>query len=204
MNARQLRLVRAALVSSVATLIAAISHTFGGGSAPHPLLIVAIATLLMPVCALLFGVRQSRARVASGVVLSQVVFHILFQALGSPTAADVLGEGSGVTNGVHTHQIDLASLGSGSAAATPSAMMLFAHFVAAILTTVLVWHGEAIMRAVARWVDAHIRRASPATPAAHRKPPRLRSAVFVALDAAFSRTEPQRGPPRLSSGISAA
>ncbi|MGV2903535.1 hypothetical protein ACNPM4_17850, partial [Microbacterium sp. AGC62] len=71
MNARQLRLVRAAAVSSVATLLAALSHTFGGGAAPHPLLILAVATLLTPFSALLVGTRQSRGRVASAVFVAQ-------------------------------------------------------------------------------------------------------------------------------------
>lgn len=190
MNARQLRLVRAAAVSSVATLIAALSHTIGGGAAPHPLLILAVATLIMPLSALLVGVRQSRTRAAVAVFLGQAAFHLVFQALGAPTGAQVGGGG-------HSHHIDLALLGSASPLAAPSTMMLFAHAVAAVLTTLLVWHGEAVVRVVARWVEALFRRADAVVPAAHHRPPRLRSILFPSFDAAVSSAVPRRGPPAL-------
>ena len=45
MTSRQLRFLRAAAVSAIATLLAAVSHTLAGGAAPHPLLIAAVATL---------------------------------------------------------------------------------------------------------------------------------------------------------------
>lgn len=191
MNTRQLRLVRAAVVSSVATLIAALSHTLGGGAAPHALLILAVATLLTPMSALLVGVRHSRGRVAATVFVGQAAFHLLFQALGSPTgSAPVVGGG-------HSHHVDLAVLGAASPATAPGTLMLFAHVVAAVLTTVLVWHGEAVVRVVARWVDALFRHASAAAPATHRRPPFLRSVAVVSFDAAVSAAEPRRGPPAL-------
>lgn len=191
MNARQLRLVRAAAVSSIATLIAAISHTFGGGAAPHPLLILAVATLLTPLSALLVGVRQSRARVAVAVLLSQGAFHLLFQALGSPTESEIIG-GAG-----HVHQVDLALLGSASPVATPGTIMIVAHAVAAVLTILLVWHGETLVRIVARWFEALFAHASAVTPTEHGRPLRLRSIVVPPFDAAVSAAAPRRGPPAL-------
>ncbi|WP_061016574.1 hypothetical protein ABRP18_010365 [Microbacterium sp. WHRI 7836] len=191
MNARQLRLVRAAAVSSVATLLAALSHTLGGGAAPHVLLIVAVTSLITPLAALLVGVRQSRARVALAVFLGQAAFHVVFQVLGSPTVA------APIAGGGHAHHLDLSLLASPSPAAAPGALMLSAHLVAAVLTTLLVWHGEAIVRVVARWVDALLRRASAVVPALHRRPARLRSMVFSPFDAAVSSALPRRGPPAL-------
>lgn len=194
MNARQLRLVRAAAVSSVATLLAALSHTFGGGAAPHPLLIVAVATLLTPFSTLLVGTRQSRGRVASAVFVAQAAFHLLFQALGSPTGADTLG-GVG-----HAHHLNLDLLGPAMSATSPSTMMLVAHVAAAALTTLLVWHGETILGHVARWVEAMFRRATANAPAEHRRPLRLRSALLPSFDAAVCATAPRRGPPALVRG----
>ena len=189
MTSRQLRLVRAAAVSAVATLIAAISHTIGGGSAPHPLLILAVATLLTPLSALLIGVRRSRGRVAFAVLGSQAAFHLLFQALGSPT---------GTTTGVgHAHHLDLAALGPAASVTAPGTMMLFAHGVAALLTTLLVWHGESIVRVVARWVGALLRQAGPIAPVDHRRPTPLRSASLPSLDAAVTASVSRRGPPVL-------
>jgi hypothetical protein len=193
-NARQLRLVRAAAVSSVATLLAALSHTLGGGAAPHALLILAIATLVTPLSAVLVGVRQSRGRVALAVFLAQGAFHVLFQLLGAPTGTTSIGGGGGA----HSHHLDVALLGSTAPAAAPGALMLFAHVVAAVLTTILVWHAEAVVRIVARWVDALFRRASALAPAMHRRPPRLRSVTVVSFDAAVSAAVPRRGPPALA------
>lgn len=191
MNARQLRLVRAAAVSSVATLLAALSHTFGGGAAPHPLLILAVATLLTPFSALLVGTRQSRGRVASAVFVAQAAFHMLFQALGSPTGADTLG-GVG-----HTHHLNLDLLGPATSETSLSTTMLLAHLAAAVLTTVLVWHGETLLGSIVRWVEAMFRRAAAGAPAQHRRPPRLRSTLLPSFDAAVAAAVPRRGPPAL-------
>jgi len=190
-NARQLRLVRAAVVSSVATLLAALSHTLGGGAAPHPLLILAVATLLTPLSALLVGVRQSRGRVAVAVVVSQVAFHLLFQALGSPTEVDLAG-GTG-----HVHHLTLSALAPASPASAPATMMLFAHAVAALLTTLVVWHGETVVRAVVRWVEALLRRAAVIAPVEHRRPLRPRAITLPSFDAAASSAVSRRGPPAL-------
>ncbi|MFB8190218.1 hypothetical protein ACFC14_12885 [Microbacterium sp. NPDC055988] len=191
MNARQLRLLRAAAVSSVATLLAALSHTFGGGAAPHPLLILAVATLLTPFSALLVGSRQSRGRVAAAVFVAQGAFHLLFQALGSPTGADTVGVVG------HDHHLDLDLLGPATAETSLTTMMLLAHIAAALLTTVLVWHGEALLRSVVRWVEAMLQRAATVAPAEHPRPPRLRSTLLPSFDAAVLAAVPRRGPPAL-------
>lgn len=191
MNARQLRLVRAAAVSSVATLLAGVSHTLGGGAAPHPLLILAVATLLTPLSALLVGVHRSRARVAAAVLFAQGAFHLLFQALGSPT-------GTRAPSGLgHVHHLDLSLLGPASPAVSADTSMFVAHAVAAVLTTLVVWHGEAVVRAVTRWVEALLRHAAVIAPVAHRRPPRLRSRILPSFDAAISAAVPRRGPPAL-------
>ncbi len=83
MTSRQLRLVRGAAASTAATIIAAVSHTIGGGAAPHPLLIVALSVFLTPVAALLVGRRANIIRLGAAVVLAQTVFHVLFAALGA-------------------------------------------------------------------------------------------------------------------------
>lgn len=194
MTSRQLRLVRAAAVSSVATLIAAVSHTLGGGAAPHPLLIVAVIALLTPLSAVLIGVRQSPARVAATVLFSQAAFHLLFQALGSPT-----GTGLASSSG-HAHHVDLQVLGPLVPTAGVDVSMLLAHVVAAALTTLLVWRGESVVRTIAGWVRALLRRGAPTAPADHRRPATLRSFVLPPFDAAVSPAVSRRGPPALLRG----
>lgn len=191
MNARQLRLVRAAAVSSVATLLAAVSHTLGGGSAPPPLLILAVTALLTPLSALLVGARRSRGRVALAVLIAQGAFHVIFQVLGSPS-------GTGTAPGLgHSHHVDLSLLGPASPATAPGALMLLAHGIAAVLTTLLVWHGEGVLRAVARWVETLLLRVIVFAPSEHPRPRPLRSLPLPPLDAAVTAAVSRRGPPLL-------
>lgn len=190
MTSRQLRLLRAASASAVATTLAAVSHTVAGGPAPHPLLVVAMASFLVPLAAVLLGGRASRFRVAATVAVSQTLFHTAFQALGAPTGGTVV---SG-----HQHHLDPSALGTVAASATaPDAAMLLGHLVAAVLTTAALWHGESMVRAVAGWVEAYLRRAiSPFRPT--HDP--LALPVFSAprpVAHALSSSVSRRGPPAL-------
>ena len=191
MTSRQLRLLRAASASSVATLLAAVSHTLAGGPAPHPLLVVAVTALLVPAAALLIGARASRARVTLTVLVSQAAFHLVFQMLGAPVAgAPVLGG--------HAHTVDLAALGPVAAVAAPDALMLGGHVVAAILTTVALWRGESVVRAIAGWMLALLRHAVAPIPAAHERPEPLRTALRPLTDPVLTASVTRRGPPALS------
>lgn len=196
MTPRQLRLMRSAGVSGVATILAAVSHTFGGGAAPHPLLVLALATLLTPVAAVLIGSGPSRARVATAVLVSQAAFHAAFQALGSPTG---IGAGTGAPRG-HLHTLDLSALGTAASAAGVDGTMVVAHVIAGVLTVLLVWHGETVLRAIAAWVRALLRSAPETAPAQHRRPPRLRSSRRPRHDVAVTAAVSRRGPPVLLHG----
>ncbi len=191
---RQLRLLRAAAVSATATLIAAVSHTIGGGAAPHPLLILAVTVLFLAPTAALLGLRRSRWRVAVAVLVSQAAFHLVFQLLGSPTA-DVDG-----AIGPHVHHFDLAALSGTVSVAPIDATMLLAHADAAVLTTLLVWHAERLLRAVAGWFRALVRRASPTGFSGHRRPTPLRPLRFAPLDRAVAAAVSRRGPPVCARG----
>lgn len=150
MTSRQLRLLRGAAASSIATIIAAVSHTIGGGAPPHPLLILALGVFLTPVAALLVGRAPQIGRLSTAVVLSQTIFHVLFVALGATASPTVHAR--------HHHVITLDPLTSTVA---PDAGMLGAHIAAAILTIALLWRGERLLRGVARWVRAALRTRMP-------------------------------------------
>lgn len=189
MTIRQLRLLRAAAASSVATLLAAVSHTVAGGSAPHPLLIVGVAVLLVPLVAVLIGAKLSKARTALVVLVSQAAFHVTFQELGAPTVTNVISFG---------HQHGPPVLGEVSVAALPDALMVAGHVLAAIVTTALLWHGESVVRAIAGWMLALLLVAVALVPADHRRPALLVSHRHPLVDAVHGGAISRRGPPQHS------
>lgn len=193
MTLRQLRLVRAAAASSVATVLAAVSHTIGGGAAPHPLLVLAMAVLLIPVAAVLVGGRASRTRIALAVLVGQAAFHIVFALLGAPTTGSVAG--ASVTG--HQHHIDLTTLGPAAAVAAPDALMLVAHLVAAVLTTALLCHGESLIHTIARWIVARLRARSASVRLPHRRRTPLSSLTPNLINPALTVSVSRRGPPVL-------
>lgn len=186
--------MRAVVVSSAATLIAAVSHTIGGGAAPHPLLILAVSALITPLSALLIGVRASRIRTAATVLFAQAAFHVVFQVLGAPTA-----DGA-PASGTHAHHLDLTQLAAASVAPTPGPTMLGAHLVAAVLTMLLLWHGEKLFGAVSDWVLALLSSVPVLAPPDHRRPSRLVSTLVPLTDSALTGAVSRRGPPALLRG----
>lgn len=191
MTSRQLRLLRGAAASSGATVIAAVSHTVGGGAPPHPLLIAALSVFLAPVAALLVGRRLSLFRLSTAVLVSQSVFHVLFVALNATVTPTVAGSG-------HHHALSLGPVDSPGAIA-PDAGMLGAHVVAAILTIALLWRGEAMLRAIARWVRAALRTRMPV---AHSRPApaSIARTARIIVHAVNLGDASRRGPPILSRG----
>lgn len=188
MTTRQLRVLRAASASSVATLLAAVSHTFAGGLAPHPLLMVAVSVLLMPLAAMLIGARLSKVGVSLTVFVCQAAFHLVFQVLGAPIGAETdLG-----------HQHEMLALGPVTVAALPDPTMIIGHVLAGIATTSLLWHGERIVRVIAGWMLARTRHAHPHVPAECRRPTVLVSHRHPLVDAARSAAVSRRGPPHFS------
>ncbi|GAB3599885.1 hypothetical protein [Microbacterium tumbae] len=184
MTTRQLRLLRAAAASSSATILAAVSHTVGGGMPPHPLLVVAVSVLLVPLAAALIGRRPSPARTAVTVVLAQLVFHVLFHVLGATMTTTAAPP--------HSHEL---VLGPVVATALPDAPMLLSHLCAAALTAVLLWHGERMLRGVGAWVQARLLRLLPAVPARHDVPGIPASPVLTVTLAPLGPAVSRRGPP---------
>ncbi|CAH0138823.1 MULTISPECIES: hypothetical protein [unclassified Microbacterium] len=194
MTSRQLRLLRGAAAASVATIIAAVSHTVGGGAAPHPLLIAALSVFLTPIAALLIGRRASIVRLSAVVLLSQSVFHVLFVALNATVTPAVANAG-------HQHTLSLVfveTLGSAEEAAAPDTAMLGAHVVAAVLTTALLWRGETVLRAIHRWVRAVLRRRALQPHADWPVPASIADTTRVFVSTILVGDVRRRGPPTLS------
>ncbi|WP_409047254.1 hypothetical protein AB2L57_12695 [Microbacterium sp. HA-8] len=157
MTARQLRALRGAGAAATAVLLAAVSHTVGGGSAPDALVIAAVAVLVWPLCTLIVGRRLGPLGLAIAVLVAQGALHAAFAATSGWTP---LHAGGGHEHGLTASTIATVSEPV-SAAGTP---MLAAHLVAAAAAFVLLRHGEYAVRAIARWVVRLALRAGPAAP----------------------------------------
>ncbi|GAA1529372.1 hypothetical protein HD600_002363 [Microbacterium ginsengiterrae] len=194
MTSRQLRLLRGAAASSVATIIAAVSHTVGGGASPHPLLIVAVSVFLAPLAAVMVGRRPSLPRLSATVVVSQVIFHALFVALNA-TVTPTVGSST------HDHSGVVLPVDVATAAIVTDGGMTTAHVVAAVLTIALLHRGESVLVAIARGVHAVLRRGLPvAAPASWPAPAAFAGTARTAVDIIRIADASRRGPPVLFRG----
>ena len=86
-RSRATRVIRASVAASIATFVALFWHVAAGGAMPHWLGIAVPWVLSLAVCTVLVGRALSLLRLSVAVVLSQLLFHLLF----------VLGAGGGAT-----------------------------------------------------------------------------------------------------------
>lgn len=164
-----LRLVRGGTAASIATTVALGGHLAGGGAMPAWLGILVPWWLAVAVCTLLAGTHFSLARMGVAVLASQALFHGLFSAgtPGGPGRALVdppgshLGHGTGHaghgTGGVVGRDAH-GDGGEGVASVADHALhgshsdlrMLLLHVLAAMVTAVLLQHGESVLMRCAR------------------------------------------------------
>ncbi|MEX5272265.1 hypothetical protein [Kocuria sabuli] len=139
--------------------LAAASHHAGDTAAPDPVVVVVSAAVAVGVCVLLAGHRMGPVRLGSAVVLSQGVYHLLFSLSGGNTT----GVGSHVPRGAepgpgHTHP----ALGTVSrdlpSAETAHWLMLLLHLLAAVVTHLLLRHGERAWWSLVDVLGAPVRR----------------------------------------------
>ncbi|MGM7666168.1 hypothetical protein [Microbacterium sp. A93] len=190
MTSRQLRLLRGATASSVATIIAAVSHTTGGGAPPHPLLVLALSVFLTPVAALLVGRTLSVGKLSVTVLLAQTIFHVLFVALGATLT----------TPGIATGHQHVMALGPLTSTVAPDAGMLGAHLLAAAVTIALLWRGERILRGIAHWVRAALRVRLPRLHSDWPVPASCPETAPAFVAATRTSDVSRRGPPVFSCG----
>ncbi|KQO97560.1 hypothetical protein [Leifsonia sp. Leaf264] len=152
MSQRGARTARGLTAAVVATLLAGLSHSIGGGvGAQVPVgvgTVVAFAFAAM-VCVALAGRTLSLARLAASVILSQLAFHGLFAVSGSSLQV--------TTNPAAHHDTAahlMQQLGTGGAAAQmgghpahDGTAMILAHILAAVVTIAALYRGERAARA---------------------------------------------------------
>ena len=145
MTTRWARFARGWVVAVFATLLAALSHTLGGGAAPSGLAVVVSLAFAGMICVGLAGRTVSTLRLALSVLLSQLIFHTLFSFGG---AGGALTTDASATAGLHGHAA-APSVAAVLPAAEPAAhlghagwAMWLAHLAAAAVTIVALRHGE--------------------------------------------------------------
>jgi len=152
MRERPLRALRGAAAATVAVLLAAVSHTLGGGAAPSPAILVGVSALAWPLATALVGRRLRPTGLAASVILAQAILHVVFALTNG-----VNGVHAGA---LHEHgSLVLDSAGVMAHTAAPTPPMLIAHLVAAIASFVLLFAGERMIRALAAWTHAVLGRA---------------------------------------------
>lgn len=178
-----MRGIAAALFS---TLAAATSHSLAGGTL-SPVGLVLAATFATIVCIALAGRTLSAWRLAASVGLSQFVFHLAFSSIGT---------GGTVT---HTGHHTMTVTADATAGFTTDGWMWAAHASAAVVTVLMLLHGEAafwrlrelVLFALSSWLVP-----VPELPGVRREPTGLvdRPRLFLLLRAALQ----YRGPPAIS------
>jgi hypothetical protein len=146
MHSRSNRLARGIVAAAIATLVAALSHTIGGGVFPSaPLLALAFITSV-GWCTALLGRRFSWPRVSAAVIASQALFHGTF-ALTGTGGARVVAETSG--HAEHGGSTTLTVVAGEVGHLHDGSVMLVAHAVAAIVTIVAMRLADRSSRATA-------------------------------------------------------
>ena len=77
-RSRATRVIRASVAASIATFVALFSHVAAGGAMPQWLGIAVPWVLSLAVCTVLVGRALSLVRLSAAVLVSQLLFHLLF------------------------------------------------------------------------------------------------------------------------------
>lgn len=166
---RSERVLRAAAVACLSTAVALAMHLAGGGAMPSMIGVGAPVVLTFVVGAPLAGAPLSRWRLATAVVVAQVLFHLTF----------ALGRGD---HAAHTH-------------VTPS--MLGAHAAAALATYAVLRRADVLVALIRQATLSLVRRLTRVAPRAvtsHAAAPVFPGGPFLSIGIARC-TRGLRGPP---------
>ena len=199
MTARSLRAVRGVTAAAIATVLAAVSHTLGGGSAPSAGLILAITLMAAPLATALVGPRLTLWRLTTAVLMSQIAFHAAFSTFGSEA-------GAGMVASAHQHGSSARALPSTDAIPpAPNAitavfsadpLMVGVHVAAAIVSIALLHRGEHALRCLMAMVIDVVARRSSVPVSSHRPAlPATASALAIPVSTPLTTSIRRRGPP---------
>jgi len=140
-------MMRAWIAAGFATIIAASSHTLGGGSIPNPLILMFSLAISGLICLTLAGKVLSLPRLSLAVLLSQAIFHTLFSI--TPAVSSVSGTSVGTHHAGMQQMPVSATMPEMVDMDHNSLPMLGAHLIAATITIALLRRGE--VAAIALW-----------------------------------------------------
>lgn len=204
-----LRVARAGLVATLVLALAALAHRVGGGTLPHPLILLALAAFTMAGATFAARFRLTFVRLVAVLGTGQVALHY---GLGFSAPASCAPVGGGAGHAGHGG-LPAASQATACAAGTPllpdgvahlphetsaGAWMVLAHVLATVVVAVVVAHGERALGLLLTWLAPRGPLADllPALPVAHRL---LAPAPAPSRTATVHRRTPTtRGPPLLA------
>ena len=195
MLARQERMLRAVLSTSVGVLVTATAHSLGGGAFPPPLLLALVFVAGVLGCFAAGGHRVALPNLVVAIGLLQGLLHVTFSighgSLGhgsvghgsvgvDPTSASSTGS---TGHGAHAHLVTMPDVAaaSGDMGAMPSGTMVWAHVVAGVVTIIALRLGASAVRQLARSVAVTV-----GTAIATSHLGRLVTALITALVAALA------------------
>lgn len=211
-RSRGVRVVRGLAVAVLSVVVAAFSHVAGGGMAPGVLGTTLALTFAVLVSVALAGRTLSTPRLVVSVVLSQVVFHVLFSLGATPSVAASGSEPVGMlgmvmSGGAHSVLPDVATVSGGHSMGMDDSRMWLGHAVAALVTVLILRHGERSFWSLVRLASARLVRLVVvvlALPSALRPGRRLLRLVLADRRGLRAPTDvllasrPRRGPPRVA------
>lgn len=184
---RQRRVLRGGAASAVAVLLAAVSHSYGGGTPPGPWLVLAAVLLAWPIATLLASARLGLAGVALGALVAQSLLHVAFALTDGAAPAAAGGH----------HHTDLLLGAPAAALSLPDAGMLTAHALAAVVAFAVLGFGRRALRAVSRGVRAAVRRIAAAVTLPDAAPGPLWTPPSGDVPVRWRAGIRRRGPPRI-------
>jgi len=193
------RFVRGWVVAMLAVILAAGGHQAAhsimhGGAEPIPLeLLVFSAALTAPIAVVLIGNRTSQWSTACTTVFGQLAFHALYSLSSSSIATQHAGHVQGHMD--FAMAVESQAIHASTAA---DVVMVVAHLLAAVLTTVVITHGERSLLTIVSWLTlAPIRVVLATLPVICTRPKIVQpwSRVWIPHALNVSQTRSTRGPP---------
>lgn len=129
----------------LATFVASLAHTIGGGAPPGPVALAVALAFSAPLAMALSGARARLLRTAVSALVAQAVLHLTY-AIGTPASPSMRGHAAAHLS------VPAASVDHGNA------WMPVAHLAAAVLTLGVLVAGDRIVEAIGRALRVFVRR----------------------------------------------